>query len=343
MKRVLNSALNFRIRKIIPPIFSVAAIALLTGTSQAQSPVFPPEQVFPQNPIPAYPVSPNNAYSNSYGQLNQPSLPGNYSSSFPNNFTNNFTNNFQGNQQAATQPYQINQNQLIQAQPQTQTQSQLQKPPQKPEREYSGFLGIILDILPEAVIAQLPDGVTQGVLIKGFSDNAPAASSELKPYDVMFAYDDIKLNHPAQFIKIVREDKPEREVKIKVVRKGEILEIPVVIGSQKTPDPREFNSLEIRQIGNNKFRAIVRFVGPNGNKQIRSYEGSRSQIFEQAHYAQDLPQAERQQLLNATRPIYNNSNNGFGNFFPFGGNNNGYNNGYNNGGNFMNPRRYFNW
>ncbi len=278
-------------KAIIAPFF---AIALTTGTSQAQSPVFPPDQPFQQQPslgsaqIPAYPY----ANPNSYGQMNQ--------------------------------------------QPQQRMQ-QLQAQPQKPVREFSGYLGILLDILPSAVNAQIPPGVKQGVLIKGFSTDSPAATSELKPYDVMFAYDNTKLNHPAQFIKIVRDDQPGREVKIKVVRKGEILEIPVVIGSQQTPNPKEFNGLAIKQIGKDKYRAIIRFVGPNGNKQVRSYEGNREEIFEQAQIAQDLPQAERQQLLYATRPRNNNkSNNGFGNFFPFGGNNNS-------GGNWMNPRKFFNW
>ena len=278
-------------KTIIAPFI---AIVLTTGTSQAQSPVFPPDQPFQQQPSLGYPQMPAYPYANpnSYGQMNQ-------------------------------QPQQSIQRQQAQS--------------QKPVREFSGYLGIVLDLLPSAVSAQLPAGVKQGILIKDFSPDSPAASSDLKPFDVMFAYDNIKLNHPAQFIKIVRQDKPGREVKIKVVRKGKILEIPVVLGAQKTPDPEIFNGLAIKQIGKDKYRAIVRFIGPSGNKQVRSYEGDREEIFQQAQNAQDLPQAEREQLLYATRPRNNKSNNGFGNFFPFGGNNN------NGGGNWMNPRKFFNW
>ena len=292
------------IKNISTPIF---AITLTTGTSLAQSPVFPPDQVL-QQPAQAYPQIPTHTLPSApYGQMPQQTM-----------------QNAPG--------YQPQYQQQLQQQPQQQSQQR-----QRPIREFSGYLGIVLDLVPEAVAAQLPEGVKRGVLIKGFSDNAPAASSELKPYDVMFAYDDIKLNHPAQFIKIVREDKPGREVIIKVVRKGEILDIPVITGTQKTPNPKEFNGLAIKQIGKDKYRAIVRFVGPSGNKQIRSYEGDRAEIFQQAQNAQDLPQAERQQLLYATRPRNKKSNSGFGNFFPFGGNNN------NSGGDFMNPRKYFNW
>ena len=206
----------------------------------------------------------------------------------------------------------------------------------KPFNEFSGYLGIAVDTLTSAVSAQLPKGVTQGVLVKSFAPDSPAETTELKPYDVMFAYDDIKLNHPAQFIKIVRSDKPGREVIIKIVRKGGILEIPVTIGSQQTPNPKEYNGLAIKQISKDKYRAIVRYVGPSGNKQVRTYEGNREEIFEQAQNAQDLPQAERQQLLYATRPRKSNSSNGFGSFFPFGSNNSS-------GNNWMNPGKFFNW
>jgi hypothetical protein len=209
-------------------------------------------------------------------------------------------------------------------------------PAQQPFREYSGYLGITVDVVPSSVAAQLPVGSTQGVLVKSFAPDSPAAS-DLKPYDVMINYGDVKLNHPEQFIKTVRADEPGRVVKIKVVRKGKTIEVPITVGSQKTPDPKEFNGLAIKQISKNKYRAIVRFVGPSGNKQVRIYEGDREEIFEQANNAQDLPAVERQQLLYATRPRQKNSNSGFGSFFPFGNSNN------NGGNNWMNPRKYFNW
>ena len=212
-------------------------------------------------------------------------------------------------------------------------------PPQaaikKPFNEYSGYLGLITDILPSSVIAQLPDGVTQGILFKGFADNSPASNSDLKPYDVIFAYNDSKLNHPAQLIKLIRNDRPGRIARLKVVRKGKILEIPVTLGSQKTPNPKEINGLEIKQFGDDKFRAIIHYLGPNGNKQLRSFEGSREDIFDEVMQAQDLPQAERQQLLYAMRPRQD-SKKGFSKFIPFG----------NNGSKdwkFMDPGKYFKW
>lgn len=210
-----------------------------------------------------------------------------------------------------------------------------QKAVKKPFKEFSGYLGLITDLVPSSVIAQMPNGITQGVLFKSFSDNSPASQSDLKPYDVMFSYNETKLNHPAQLIKLIRKDKPGQVAKIKVVRKGQILEIPVTLGSQKTPNPKDINGLEIKQFGEDKFRAIVHFLGPNGNKQLRSFQGSREDIFDEVLNARGLPQAERQQLLYAMSPRKG-SNSGFGSFMPFG----------NNGSKdwkFMDPGKYFKW
>ncbi len=223
-----------------------------------------------------------------------------------------------------------------QAMPATPNQT-LVKPAQqvsKPRREFSGYLGIATDILPSSVAAQLPGGITQGILIKEFAPDSPARNSELKPYDVLVAYGNTKINHPAQFVKLVRNDTPGNKVIFKVVRKGKLFDIPVTIGSQKTPDPKEFNGLAIVQTGKNTYRATIRYIGPSGNKQIRVYKGTREELFDQAQQAFDLPPAERQQLLFATRPR-NNPNKGFGSFFPFGKNESGKD--------WMNPRRFFKW
>ena len=211
-----------------------------------------------------------------------------------------------------------------------------QAKPKKPFREYSGYLGLITDILPSSVIAQLPNGVTQGVLFKAFSKNSPASSSDLKPFDVMFSYNETALNHPAQLIKLIRKDEPGSNAKFKVVRKGEILEIPVTIGSQKTPNPKDINGLEIKQVGKSTYRAIIHYLGPNGNKQLRSFKGTKEDIFDEVLNTSGLPQAERQQLLFAMQPRRG-SNSGFSSFLPFG------NNGGNKDWKFMDPGKYFKW
>jgi len=266
-------------------------ILLISLSSNAQSPVFPPPNQVP------------------YGYAQQPYMqPYGYPQAYP----------------RMTAPPQ-------QQRPATQQQAATQKP----FREFSGYLGLATDILPSSVAAQLPQGSSQGILFKEFAENSPARNSDLRPFDVIVEFDTKKVSHPAQFIKYVREAEPGKTVNIKVVRQGTIMDIPVTIGAQQTPNPKEFNGLAIKQIGEDKYRAVIRFIGANGNKQIRSYEGDREEINQQAINAQDLPQAEREQLLFATRQRKGKSNNGFGSFFPF-GNNNG-----NNSNNWMNPGKYF--
>ncbi len=213
-----------------------------------------------------------------------------------------------------------------------------QQPPgalnKKPLNEFSGYLGIVLDVVPSTVAAQLPKG-EQGILVKSFAPDSPAANGDLRPLDVIVAYDNTKIFHPEQFVKLVRKSKPGQVIVLKVARKGEIKEIPVTIGAQKTPNPTEFNGLAIKRIGEDRYQATIRFIAPNGSKQVRSFEGNREEIFQQAMETQELPPAEREQLLYATRPRKAKSKSGFGSFFPFGGNNKS--------GSWMNPGKFFNW
>jgi len=264
----------------------------------AQDPLFPPVQATP----PA-----TNSFPTPYGNIMQ-----NPQATYPKWFPQKAQK-----PQAVTQP-QTGQNN---------TQAEF--------KEFSGYLGIATDILPSSVAAQLPQGSTQGILIKEFAPDSPANVSELKPYDVLIAYGSTNIIHPEQFIKLVRNDSPGKEVQLKIVRQGQVMNIPITLGAQKTPDPKEFSGLAIIQAGKNKYQAKIRYIGPDGNKQVRVYKGTREEIFQQAMDAQDLPPADRQQLLFATRPRKNKSNSGFGSFFPFGGSNSG--------NDWMNPRKYFKW
>jgi membrane-associated protease RseP (regulator of RpoE activity) len=281
-------------------LLSLATLsAIITGTSSAQSP-------YPPLPARAYMPPPP-----AYVQPGYPVTPG------------------QMPPAVSAQPYG---NPYLQAP----RPPQSAMPAQKPFKAFSGYLGIVLDVVPSSVVAQLPKGSSQGILVKSFAPNSPAATSDLKPFDVMLAYNGTKLHHPEQFIKLVRDDVPGKHVTITVARQGKILDIPVTIGSQKTPNPKEFNGLAIKKIGEDNYQATIRFIGINGNKQVRSYQGNRQEIFDEVMQSQDLPPAERDQLLFATRPREGKSNNGFGKFFPFGGGNK-------KSGNWMNPGKFFNW
>lgn len=101
-----------------------------------------------------------------------------------------------------------------------------------------GYIGLAVDVVSEALKAHYPEGVSekQGLLVTRFADRSPAADDGIKTYDILIAYDDQPIEDPAKFIEKVRQDKPNRVAKFKLIRQGELLTVPVTIGEQKV-DP----------------------------------------------------------------------------------------------------------
>ena len=188
------------------------------------------------------------------------------------------------------------------------------------------YLGIGVDTLPPSVAAQLPTGIStgEGIIVTRFADDSPAKNSGLKVNDILLSYDTNKLLHPRQFIELIRKDKPGREVQLKVLRNGKVINHNVTLGSQTKPKAR--NGLVIKQLGKNDYLAIIRFNDASGKQQKREYRGTRQQIYQQAYLARDLPPKDREQILYAAGGPRHKSQNGWGSMFPF-GNHNG-NNGW---------------
>jgi hypothetical protein len=218
-----------------------------------------------------------------------------------------------------------------------------------------GYLGIGFDKIPAAIRAHLPTNTDkqQGLIVTRFADNSPAADDGMKVYDVLLNYDAKPIKKPEDFIQTIRNDKPGRIVKFTLLRQGQILTLPVTIGSQqkkktiikrtlpqaqypipaqiqrqagKAPPPdANFNGLAIRKIGKDIYDASIGFIGQNGKPARRSYKGNRMQILQQIIQAKDLPPQTRQQLLFAVQPRRK-QNSGWAGMpkMPF-GNNNGFN------------------
>lgn len=207
-----------------------------------------------------------------------------------------------------------------------------------------GNLGIGTDILPSSVAAQMPDSISpgQGIIVTRFAENSQAKKSGIKVHDVLLAYDDTKIIHPEQFIKLIHEDKPGRDVKLQLLRNGELITQTVTLGMQKVVNtsnevPANYTGLAIKKTGENIYDASIGIPTQNGAIQRVSFKGTREQIFKQVMAAKNLPQQERKQLLYALQggsgsqtqknnngpwnmmPFGNNNNEG-GGFFPFGGN-----------------------
>lgn len=183
------------------------------------------------------------------------------------------------------------------------------------------YLGIGVDVLPQSVVAQLPSGVStgEGIIVTRFANDSPAKISGLQVNDILLAYDGTKLLHPKQFIDLVHNDKPGREVTLKVLRNGKIISHTVTLGMQNIPTER--NGLVIKQLGKNDYLAIIHFTDANGKQQKREYRGTRQQIYYQAYQARDLPPKDREQILYAAGGPRHKSKSGWGSMFPFGNNN----------------------
>jgi serine protease DegS len=211
-----------------------------------------------------------------------------------------------------------------------------------------GYLGIGFDTIPASIRAHLPSNITaqQGLLVTRFADNSPAADDGMRVSDVLLAYDGLPINAPENFIKKIREDKPGRIINFTLLRQGNVLTLPVTMGSQakKTPvAPKttqlqqmpapnaNYNGLAIRKIGNDIYDASIGIIGQDGKSKRRSFKGNRMQILQQIMQANDLPPQARQQLLFAVQPRQKQSTDWGG--MP--------NMPFNSGGNFFNPNQFF--
>src|SRR5262245_57427270 len=83
------------------------------------------------------------------------------------------------------------------------------------------YLGVLFGPLPEALydqLPQLPRG--QGVLITHVLPDSPAAKADLHRHDIVLAYDDTKIRDSEHFARLIQADKPDRMVKLALVRAG---------------------------------------------------------------------------------------------------------------------------
>jgi hypothetical protein len=83
------------------------------------------------------------------------------------------------------------------------------------------YLGVLFGPLPEALydqLPQLPRG--QGVLITHVLPDSPAAKADLHRHDIVLSYDDTKVRDSEHFARLIQADKPERVVKLSLLRGG---------------------------------------------------------------------------------------------------------------------------
>ncbi|HIP52739.1 MAG TPA: PDZ domain-containing protein [Chromatiales bacterium] len=195
------------------------------------------------------------------------------------------------------------------------------------------YLGVAIDSLPQAVAKQLPSGVSQGegVMVVNVAPDSPADQGGIQGYDILIGYGDQKLYSPEQLTKLVQNDQVGRQVPIKLVRGGKVMEVTVTLGSRPagfeprgmTPHPvhprprfmppweeahppsisrpkrfiESFEALSITKTADDRYKVVVDYLAEEGVKKHLEFEGTRDEINALIREEQTLPPRLKRQLL----------------------------------------------
>ena len=101
-----------------------------------------------------------------------------------------------------------------------------------PVAEVKGtYLGVIVSPVPEVLyehLGVLPRG--QGVVVTHILADSPAAQADLRKHDILISYHSKPITGCEHFAKLIRSDKPERKVKLGLIRNGRELSAFVTLG-----------------------------------------------------------------------------------------------------------------
>jgi len=192
-------------------------------------------------------------------------------------------------------------------------------------------LGIRTDVLPKELAAQMPEDVLvgQGILVTGFTENSPAKKQGMKVYDILLAYDGHPLMHPKEFIGLVRKDKPGREVKLKISRKGKLLTIPVTIAAEAYPlnedqldyqynlQVKGYDGVKIEQLSRENYKVTIRYLAPDGVVRRHTFSGWYKNILREINQAPFLKQNAKFDLIKALKKREDDEKGWLGDWMPF--------------------------
>jgi hypothetical protein len=93
------------------------------------------------------------------------------------------------------------------------------------------YLGALFAPIPEVVWDQLPSLPRgQGVLVTHVLPDSPAETAALKRNDIILTYADTKVRDCEHFALLIQADRPDRKVRVGVVRAGKEMKLDVVLG-----------------------------------------------------------------------------------------------------------------
>jgi len=83
------------------------------------------------------------------------------------------------------------------------------------------YLGVLFAPVPDVVYAQLPQlERARGVVVSYVLPDSPAAKAGLRRNDILLQYDDHKVRDCEQLALLIRDDTPNRSVRLKYLRAG---------------------------------------------------------------------------------------------------------------------------
>jgi len=194
------------------------------------------------------------------------------------------------------------------------------------------YLGVMVTSVHPALARHLKElpNPDQGLTVEDIAEDSPAEKSEIKVHDILLTFDDQKLFSAEQFAKLIHSDKPGRQAKVELLRDGKKQTVQVTLGkaSEQDFDPwmmpmedhpyhfghmrhmqrrlqgqhptgewKDFDSLTLKKVGDNKFHVEVQYLGKDNQTHKHAFDGTRDEIRTAIRGEKDLKPAERSHLL----------------------------------------------
>jgi membrane-associated protease RseP (regulator of RpoE activity) len=212
------------------------------------------------------------------------------------------------------------------------------------------YLGVAIGPVPREVQAQLPEDIThnQGLLIMRVMPGSPAEQAGLRQHDVLLSVNGQTLITPEDLIRVVNKTTPGNAISLELLRHGRVQKKDVTLEAKQvrqpgipSPYPRmnapqpmmpalptppvpegnsgtrtwqSFQAISISKQPDGSYQASVEFLDDKGGKQQFEFKGSKNEVIEQVKKESNLPEDQKQQLLNA---LQGNNSPGFpGQVFP---------------------------
>lgn len=189
------------------------------------------------------------------------------------------------------------------------------------------YLGARFGRVVPPVAAQLPSQIGRGIgiVVVDVTVNGPAFSAGLRRYDVISAVNGVPVIDPRQLGAMLIRSKPGETLNFTLARRGEIMNLPVILGSK--PQPRaphvadsseqityksftgsgkkapaeakiHFDAVAVETNDGEHFRAKLQFLDGNEKRNYK-FEGTREEIAKEITGNQDIPEAEKTKLMKA--------------------------------------------